>query len=289
MLGFPNMTALADADRVAAVPPPRTEVHAPGMGTVLEVGRGGTPDGPGLVVHHGLVGGAIVGDDWHARAVAAGRSLVVPARPGYGRSDPLDMGQVAAWPALLLPVLDALRFDADVDVVAVSAGAPYALALAAALPDRVRRVGILSGVAHVADPTVLAHYGEDDRAAYARYDTAPLPDIAAGMTAALGPLVDRLGGDDPGWADALAATLAHDGFGPAREARLQVRPWGLDLDDVRQPVRWWHSRGDAEVPFSAVAATVAGLPRAELVALDGDDHIPGAAVVDDLFSWLAED
>lgn len=274
---------------ITDVPPPRTEVHAPAVGSVLEIGRGGVPGGRALVLHHGLVGGALVPDRWHASATAADVELIVPARPGYGRSDPFDMGSVSTWPALLLPVLDRLGHHRDVAVVGVSAGAPYALAVGAALPDRVRRVAVLSGVAHVVDPRVLAHYDAAERDACSTYASAPLGDIASEMVTTLRGVVAQLAGDDAdAWTAALDSTLAHDGLGPAREARLQVRPWGFDLDDVRQPVRWWHYRDDSEVPFAAVEETVAAVPRCRLVAVDQGGHIPSVAVEEAAFAWLSE-
>lgn len=274
---------------VAEVPPPRVEVHAPARGTVLEVARGGVPGGRPVVLHHGLVGGALVPADWHALAVAHDVELVAAARPGYGRSDPVDMGSVAAWPELLGPVLDHLGLTSGIGALGVSAGAAYALALAAGLPGRVERVVVLSGVAHVADPEVLALYSEEAQEAYARYAVVPLEEIAEEMHAALGPLVGALaaGADDAAdWAAALTATLAHGGLGPAREARLQIRPWGFALDQVRQPVRLWHAPDDDEVPHAAAAATADALPRGELVTA-GAGHVPGPEVERAALAWLA--
>lgn len=282
------MDQVALTPDVTDQPPPRTEVHAPAVGSVLEVARGGVPGGRPVVLHHGLVGGAMIRDDWHEWAVQVGVELIVPARPGYGRSDPADMGTVSTWGSLMLAVLQRLGHDDDVATLGVSAGAPYALALAAALPDRVTRVAVLSGVAHVPDPAVLAHYDEAARRAYATYDVAPLGDIATGMAAALGPLVDEVGGDDPAWAAALDATLAHGGLGPAREARLQIRPWGFDLDDVRRPVRWWHARDDDQVPFAAAEATVAALPHGTLRVIEAGGHIPSPEVESEARAWLVD-
>jgi pimeloyl-ACP methyl ester carboxylesterase len=71
--------------------------------------------------------------------LAQGYQLIVPSRPGYGRT-PSSTGKTAeAFAEALVSLLDALRLD-QVIVVGISAGGPTALQLAGRHPERVSKV-----------------------------------------------------------------------------------------------------------------------------------------------------
>ena len=74
-----------------------------------------------------------------AAARAAGYRFIGVDRPGYGLSTPQPGRTIGGWVPDGLAVLDALRIDRAV-VVGVSTGGAYALALAAAAPERVTGV-----------------------------------------------------------------------------------------------------------------------------------------------------
>ena len=84
-------------------------------------------------------------------AEALGLRLICIDRWGYGKTDtvPEDERTVVGWARVVEAVLDELRVD-DFGIVAHSAGAPYALALVARLPHRVR------GSVHLLAPWVNA-------------------------------------------------------------------------------------------------------------------------------------
>src|SRR4051794_20980312 len=73
-----------------------------------------------------------------------GARIVAFDRPGYGGSDPLPGGDVRAVAALLLEGMTRIGLDRTA-LCGVSAGAPYALAMASLAPGRVRRLALLSG------------------------------------------------------------------------------------------------------------------------------------------------
>lgn len=84
--------------------------------------------------------------EWAEIAARLDRPVVIPDRPGFGLSDPHDYrrvdfrGDAANW---LLDLTDGLGVQ-QIDLVANSMGGFFAIAFAAAHPDRVRRL-ILSG------------------------------------------------------------------------------------------------------------------------------------------------
>jgi pimeloyl-ACP methyl ester carboxylesterase len=100
----------------------------------------GAPDGVPVVNCHGAPSSRREryfpdGDGYRRLGVR----LIGIDRPGFGRSDPAPGRRIVDWPTDAEQVLDALRLE-EVRLLALSAGVPYAFALARALPDRVRRV-----------------------------------------------------------------------------------------------------------------------------------------------------
>jgi 2-hydroxy-6-oxonona-2,4-dienedioate hydrolase len=95
------------------------------------------------VLVHGGIGATI---EWAEIAPRLDRPVVIPDRPGFGLSDPHDYRRVdfradaAGW---LLDLTDGLGVQ-QIDLIARSMGGFFAIAFAAAHPDRVRRL-ILSG------------------------------------------------------------------------------------------------------------------------------------------------
>ena len=97
------------------------------------------------VLVHGGVGNTI---EWADLAAKLGTPLVIPDRPGFGLSYPTDYRRLdfradaARW---LLELTDGLGVD-QIDLVGNSMGGFFAIAFAAAHPDRVRKL-VLCGSA----------------------------------------------------------------------------------------------------------------------------------------------
>ncbi|MFE6980930.1 alpha/beta fold hydrolase [Streptomyces griseus] len=253
-------------------------------GVTRGVAEYGDPLGRPVVLHHGLLGDAGLPDLWDASAREAGVRLIALDRPGHGLSDPAPMSAVADWTPLVLPVLAELEVDAF-DVLAVSAGAPYAYALAAALPERVRRVWVLSGLPYVADDTIRHRYPEGAEPVWTFYREAPEEEVVARFAGAAERMAEVFA-SSPATLAALTGLAGHGWRGPAREVRLQTRPWGFDPAGVAQPVRLWHARADEEVPFAAAEATAALFSSARLTEQDAPDHIPSEETLRELFAEL---
>ncbi|MFJ9979533.1 alpha/beta fold hydrolase [Streptomyces cyaneofuscatus] len=244
----------------------------------------GDPHGRPVVLHHGLLGDAGLPAVWDTLARGAGVRLIAVDRPGYGFSDPVPMAAVGDWTARLLPVLEASGVD-GFDVLGISAGAPYAYALAAGLPERVRRVWVLSGLPYVPDVTVRGRYPEEAEPVWTFYREAPEAEVVARFAGAAERMAEVFAAS-PSTLAALPRLAAHGWRGPAREVRLQTRPWGFVPGEVAQPVRLWHAPADQEVPFPAAEATAALFPAARLTGQSAPDHIPSEATVGELFAEL---
>ena len=198
--------------------------------------------------------GAIGSPRWRTPGLEASleqlsvRYLVVN-RPGFGGSDPHPGRTVASFALDLGGVMTALGYD-RFSVVGVSAGAPYALACGAALPDRVVALAAVSPLVPASGPGSWSGF---------RY-RAPL---AAFSAPRVGPV--------------LAGTCLR-----ALRLRRQTAPeamiddylvcrsdWGFDLARLSAPVTLWHGRGDPLVPLSHASALAAAIPSCTAV-VDAD-------------------
>lgn len=173
----------------------------------------------------------------------------------------------------LVAVMDAAGFQ-RAHLLGVSEGGPVALLFAATYPDRV-------------DGVVLVGAG-------ARISAASQPAVFREM------FLDRWGTDDTITLEIFAPSVAADAAYRAWEPRYErqsATPTAMreliemiDAIDVRPlfasisaPVLLLHRRGDRVVPVELARETAAGLPRAQLVELDGEDHF---AQVGDVDAWL---
>ncbi|MEQ8399990.1 MAG: alpha/beta hydrolase [Roseitalea porphyridii] len=249
--------------------------------------RYGEAGGKPVLVHHGLIGDRNIGVIWDDLGKANGLEWIVIERPGYGQTPALAMDRIADWPTMMEPLLTVLGVTGSFAAVGISAGAPYAYALAAGMPARAGRIGILSGVPFIGADRVLAAYPADGQAAYARYAIAEGKALRAEFRAFCADMVATLA-EHPHVESAVTAILAHDVAGPAREARLQAIDWGFDRSAVQCPVDLWHSDGDDMVPCAAARMSASGLPKAAWHIQAEPSHFPSEATLQEMASTLGD-
>ncbi len=127
--------------------PTERRVHLPNLNVTVRVQEIG--EGPPVVLIHGA---SVAGTSWAnlVRGLRAFRCIILD-RPGCGLSDPMlgdaghaDLDAVKRAADLLVPdLLDALELP-GADVLATSFGGFFALRAAAAVPERVGRIGLYS-------------------------------------------------------------------------------------------------------------------------------------------------
>ncbi len=254
-------------------------------GQPLEYQRHGAEGGTPVLLHHGLVGSASIGDEWRRLSVNAGVEVIAVARPGYGGSAPRQMASIGGWSQIVESLLDAVGLD-RVGVLGVSAGAPYSYALAALLSERVTRVAIASGLGLVNEPDTVACYPAESQAAFESFAQSGFEDVRAFWHHSLTQALDQYPEGHP-WRAAVQESLAHDGAGPAREAILQQRPWGFDPRSILTPVSLWHSRADDDVPFATAQIVAERIPGAVLTEQPEPGHLPSASTVKAALTFLS--
>lgn len=254
-------------------------------------GRSGQSGGYPVIVHHGLIGDAALGPIWAELGRAHGVEWIVIERPGYGATPPTEMDRLSDWPVMIAPVLDRLALTGRFAAIGISAGAPYAYACAAGMPDRVSHLAILSGVPFLHAPGVLDAYPSDGRGAYEWYRTASDADLRDEFRAFCRNAVERVieSGevDSDRMREPLDAVLRHDAAGPAREARLQARDWGFGPAEITCPVDIWHFEGDEMVPFEAARRSAMHQPKAATHFIAGAGHIPTEEMLSEMAAVLA--
>ena len=236
-------------------------------GRTLSYATGGDPGGRPVVVHHGTPGSRLFGALLSEAASEVGVRLVVPDRPGYGRSSPPpDEWSWENWPGDLGALLDAASVD-RAGALGFSGGGPFALA--AASDDRVTRVGLVSSVVPPAD-NALATLASVPFALRAVFRLSKSFASISGSSAVVSQYTDR--SVSGAVAEAVAADF-HEALAPGAKAverenrSFASAPFDPDLPDVS--VRAWHGTSDDNTPVSPVRSLVRDLDGT-LEAVDAD-------------------
>ena len=230
-------------------------------------------------------------------AANLGIRLVAVDRPGAGLSSPHATGTVGSFADDSV----ALANHLDVDrwrPCAWSAGAPYALAIAARHGDRADRVAVAAGLVPFSAYTtpgilddansgrwMVAEMGEElgpsGLAEMAAPMLAPYPcDMALAREHVL-EAAGAAGRADldtiPGALDALAAGVAdsvtHGLAGLIRDLELQVEPPDVNWSDVAVPVDLWYGHRDTTAPPAFGQWWAEHLRWAELTVVPDAGHL----------------
>lgn len=273
-------------------PPPTGENLTLPDGRTIRAFSFGDPEGRPLLYCHGWPGSglqAALADDAARRF---GFRVLSPDRPGIGGSDFVPGRRIADWPATAAAVTGAFGWE-RFHLLAVSGGGPYALATAAAFPERVRSVTICCGAArpdlilsteysypvyralrvlHEKAPFLL-HGGLQLTRAYFR--VVPMswaflpffPFIPPTDRKAVRPRRHRIL-----LARSVAAAFRQPPLGVLHDATRFIEDWGVDLGRIACPVVFHHGAEDRNIPLEAARQTAAEVPGAEFHEVPGHGH-----------------
>ena len=211
-------------------------------------------------------------------------------RPGMGLSDFQPGRTFLDWPTDVAQIAAALRLDRFA-VLGISGGAPYAAACALRLSDRLAAAGIVSGLAPIDVPGVIAGMGRRNRLTFQLVrHVAPLRSVLMAATAAsVARRPDRVlergvaAEVDKKYlvrrdvrrvlAESLSEAFRSGSRGPAWEMGLYARPWGFRLEDIRTPVHLWHGEQDANAPITMGRHLAATIPESRAMFYPGEGHL----------------
>lgn len=251
----------------------------------------GPADGHPILYMHGAIGSPVRRCEVLDELISRRRlRYVAVERPGFGASDPHPGRTVASWATDVLELLDALGHRTAA-VVGVSAGAPYALACAALIPERISVATVVSctsadraphrhplmarryrlGLGLLSRRPELARRLGDDlcRSATQRPDLVRSVLALAGRGAGS----EGLGGDmlEVGSRSLLAGLEA--GVGAMVEDYLVAcRGWGFEPEAVTTPLRIWHGGLDRVAPPDASRELARRVRDSELRIEPGEGH-----------------
>jgi pimeloyl-ACP methyl ester carboxylesterase len=209
-----------------------------------------------------------------------------------GRSDYQPARRIVDWPSDVLELADALGLE-TFGVLGSSGGAPYALGCGALIPNRVRLVGVLGGIAPADAPGILASMSGQLRMMLrlGRFAPAVVRGLFRLNLGAIRRNGSRAGQQMAAWAPEPDRTLLQQerirtGFlrcfeeacrqgtrGPATDVGLIARPWGFDLAAVKVPVVLWHGGLDRNVPAASGRYLARTLPTCHAHFYESEAHL----------------
>ena len=245
--------------------------------------------GPVVLVCHGTSSNCF-STELAGPLVEAGFNVLIPSRPGYGRT-PSEVGRSNRQAAeALVALLDSLEIQAC-SVVAISGGGPTGVALAANHPERVQRLVLIEANTHTE--------GRQNESAYRSQKAfyGPLHGVMwrlLGLASGLAPrrmarqTLAIFSSHDP--EDAMKQLPAEDiaairRFYQGRSSRQEAlndltHSVGAELlQKVSAPALVVHSREDASIPFSHAEWSLQHIPDAELCESGFTGH----------FFWIGPD
>ncbi|MGA7329134.1 MAG: alpha/beta hydrolase [Rhodomicrobium sp.] len=268
-------------DRVAILPD----------GRQLSFAEFGDPRGLPVLGFHGTPGSRLMFRLVHKPARRAGIRFIAPDRPGFGNSTYQPGRTLADWAKDTEWLANHLRLQRFA-VAGISGGAPYAIACAALLPDRVNVCLLMGPLGPVRQPEGPKAIGAAQYAVFCMLPSLPLLMNAVFYLGRFLYLVasGTFYGLIVRWAspaDRRTLLTPHvrrdliegvgEGLRPGirglvEEMGIFSRPWDLPFDAIRAPVLMWHGMKDRNVPLSAALRLAEIIPTCELTRIEDAGH-----------------
>lgn len=223
-----------------------------------------------------------------------GVRIISPDRPGISGSSLQPNRRLADWPHVVERLLEHLGIG-EFRMLAISGGAPYAYATAAAMPNRVRAIAIVCGAIPMAELEDAGGLLPLYRWMLSLYRSQPLllrrlfcmarPILSLRPPVRLRPLLLKMLMLRPCDAESLRDTAAFEAIfesqrrawrgsaqGVMADAQIYAQPWGFSLEDVHVPVRLWHGKQDRAFSFHLAAEVAKRLPDCNMRFIDNAGH-----------------
>ena len=230
--------------------------------------------GPVVLVLHGGPGGYDQGMAWAHLFAQGGSTLLSLSRPGYRRT-PLSSGHTPeAQAELFAATLDALNVS-QVAVIALSGGGPSALQFALRFPHRCRGLLLMCALAYAStEEGVYRSLPPGQRLQRWLFNHLLDWDPALYLLSALSKRLPQEA-HSSAFIESLESLVMNpqhsDGYRNDMQqfATLPASPF----QDMVVPTLIVHGTADVDVPFRQAKELASVLPHAQLVAIEGADHV----------------
>jgi pimeloyl-ACP methyl ester carboxylesterase len=260
-------------------------------GQRLLVQEWGAEDQPVVLLVHGFPGCADHGGLMALSSMWGSFRLIAMDRPGYGQSDLQKKLTPLKFAEQIKEFLDEIKID-KLSIITVSGGAPFAMAVAYLLKDRVLKLTSVAGVApltiknsrymssqqrrmwmlrRLVPQSVLEFAmhrmwegGIDkiDQFLFSESNAFSLPDQKVFANPTVGPIL----------ISTLRTALAQGPGAILEDLSVYVRSWGFPLDEITCPVTLWHGSSDDVVHYKYAEEMKSLLAKAELKFISDEGH-----------------
>jgi pimeloyl-ACP methyl ester carboxylesterase len=263
-------------------------------GAVIAFEEYGNANGVPVIFCHGWPSSRTMARLTDEPARDLGIRIISPDRPGISGSSLQPDRKLADWPRVVERIADHLGIR-DFRILAISGGAPYAYATAAAMPQQVRAIAIVGGAPPMAElidrKGLLPLY----RWMLALYRTRPRllrrlfylagPILSLRPPVRLRPLLLKMlllrACDAESLRDAAAFEAIFESQrrawrgsteGVMADAQIYAQPWGFAIEDVQVPVRLWHGKQDRAFSIRLAEQVAKRLPNCKARFVDEAGH-----------------
>ncbi len=218
--------------------------------------------------------------------------IISPDRPGIRDSSFQRNRKLLDWPPLLRELADKMEID-RFKIIGISGGAPYTLASAWALPERVKAVAVVSGappLAEMVDRSKLLRlyrwllfFSPRHRELLRFSFRAVRPFLSIKLPIRFRPALLKL--LQPCDAAVLRDIAAFEACfesqrqawrasadGLMTDAEIYAQPWGFQLEEISVPVRLWHGKKDRSFHWKLARELSDRLTNCQTHLVEGEGH-----------------
>jgi len=270
-----------------------TFVHLPD-GAVIGFEDYGDPNGVPVIFCHGWPSSRTMARLTDEPARELGIRIISPDRPGICGSSLQPERKLTDWPRVVERIVGHLGVR-EFRMLAISGGAPYAYATAAAMPEQVRAIAIVGGAPPMAELVDAEGLLPLYRWMLALYRTRPRllrrlfylarPVLSLRPPVRFRPLLLKMLMLRPCDAESLRDAAAFEAIfesqrrawrgsteGVMADAQIYAQPWGFAIEDVRVPVRLWHGKEDRAFSVHLAEEVAKRLPNCKAYFVDDAGH-----------------
>jgi pimeloyl-ACP methyl ester carboxylesterase len=286
-------TQTARSKRESSMSKINQQLRLPG-GRLLGYDEYGAPDGTPIFYFHGTPSSRLEWPLFGSDVVAHKLNIrvIVPDRPGLGRSQFQPGRRIGDWPADVIALADHLKL-ARFAVLGYSGGGPYAAACALKIPARLTRVGIVSGTAPFDEPGLSAAISPTNLRFMRLARTKPWLSrltlrlmglmvrftprrfIEGAIATLPSPDQAQLARSDfrQGFIAMIGEALLAGPCGAQQDTALMVSPWDFRPQDIRSAVYLWHGEKDGNAPLAMGRYMADAIPNSQVRFYPDEGHL----------------